>query len=75
MNPHPVSAISFDAQKASDRVEWAFFLSATLSKFGFGDSFCRWIKVFYSSPKAAVFANWIIPQFFSITRSTGWGAV
>ena len=75
-NPHPVSAISLDVPKAFNRVEWAF-LFATLSKFGSGDfsaSFCRWIIVLYSNPKAAVFTNGIISQFFDITWSTRQGS-
>ena len=71
-NPQPVSAISLDAQKAFDRVEWAFLLS-TMTRMGFGDDFCRWIRVLYSGPKAAVFTNGLISQFFDISRSTRQG--
>lgn len=69
---HPVSAISLDAQKAFDRLGWAS-LFTTLSEFGFGEGFCRWVRVLYSCPEAAVFTNGMISQFFSITRSARQG--
>uniref|UniRef100_A0A3P9I561 Reverse transcriptase domain-containing protein n=1 Tax=Oryzias latipes TaxID=8090 RepID=A0A3P9I561_ORYLA len=75
MNKHssnPVVAISLDAQKAFDRVEWNFLFTA-LTKFGFGDNFCRWIKTLYSRPKAAVFTNGVLSPFFDISRSTRQG--
>lgn len=68
-NSSPISAISLDAQKASDRVDWDFMFTA-LSKFGFGDGFCRWVRLLYLSPKAAVFTNGILSPFFNISRST-----
>lgn len=71
-NPCPVSAIYLDAQKAFDRVEWAF-LFAVLSEFGFGEGFRKWIKVLYSCPRAAVFTDGIISPFFNISRLTRQG--
>lgn len=71
-NPQPVVALSLDAQKAFDRVEWAF-LFETLSRFGFGSNFRRWIGILYSAPKAAVITNGVISQFFNISRSTRQG--
>lgn len=68
-NSSPISAISLDAQKASDRVDWDFMFTA-LSKFGFGDGFCRWVRLLYLSPKAAVFTNGILSPIFNISRST-----
>ena len=55
-NTAPVAAISLDAEKAFDRVEWGFLHSA-LSGFGFGAGFSKWIKIMYNSPKAAVMTN------------------
>ena len=39
-----------DFEKAFDMVEWDF-LHAVLSKFNFGNNFCKWIKVLYNSPQ------------------------
>lgn len=69
-NLQPVVALSLDAQKAFDQVEWAF-LFETMSRFGFGFNFCKWIRILYS--KAAVFTNGVISQFFNISRSTRQG--
>lgn len=53
-------------------MEWPFLL-ATLSKFGYRNVFCKWIRVLYVQPTAAVIMNRTISQFFSITRSTRQG--
>lgn len=71
-NLQPVVALSLDPQKAFDRVEWAF-LFETLARFGFGFNFCKWVRILYSNPKAAVFTNGVISQFFKISRSTHQG--
>lgn len=46
--------LSFDAEKAFDRIEWTY-LFFTLNQFGLGDDFARWVKVL--EPMAAVFTN------------------
>ena len=68
----PVAAISLDAEKAFDRVEWGFLHSA-LSRFGFGTGFDRWIKIMYSNPKAAVMTNGLTSSFFNLSRGTRQG--
>lgn len=71
-NVNPVLAISLDAQKAFDRVEWSFLFTA-LAKFGLNGNFSRWIRILYSGPKAAVFTNGVLSSFFNISRSTRQG--
>lgn len=56
----PIIAISLDAEKAFDRVEWQFLFS-TLSHFGFNSDFIKWIEMLYRELKAAVMTNGIIP--------------
>lgn len=45
----PIAAISLNAEKAFDRVEWPFLI-ATLKVFGFGKGFMSWIRLLYSNP-------------------------
>ena len=68
----PIAAISLDAQKAFDRVEWSY-LHYTLRKFGCGDRFIKWVNVIYSDPRAAVLTNGMISPFFKLTRGTKQG--
>lgn len=71
-NPVPVAAFSLDAEKAFDRVEWGFLMTA-LSRFGFGPGFCHWVKVLYSNPRAVVLTNGLISNFFCLSRGTRQG--
>merc|ERR1712131_160092 len=67
-NPVPVTALSLDAEKAFDRVEWSFLMLA-LSTFGFGEVFCNWVKVLYSNPRAVVLTNGLISNFFNLSNA------
>lgn len=68
----PIAAISLDAEKAFDKVEWGFLFSA-LSHFGFGPGFSQWVKILYKEPKAAVITNGVISPFFRLSRGTRQG--
>lgn len=64
--------ISLDAEKAFDRVEWSYLFS-TLSRFGFGNGFISWLKLFYASPVASVQTDNYRSEFFPLSRSTRQG--
>lgn len=68
----PEVVISLDAEKAFDRVEWRY-LFTTLQKFGFGDGFCKWIRLLYSSPEAYVSTNNNRSTYFPLSRGTRQG--
>ena len=40
--------VSLDQEKAFDRVDHQFPMR-TLTKFGFGPDFCRWVEIFYNN--------------------------
>ncbi|CAH2306955.1 Hypothetical predicted protein, partial [Pelobates cultripes] len=48
--------LSTDAEKAFDRVNWAYMFQ-TLRSMGFGQRIMAWITVLYSTPRAAVRVN------------------
>lgn len=62
-NLDPIAAISLDAEKTFNGVEWEF-LFVTWDKFGFGPGFVKWVKILYSNPKATVISNAITSSFF-----------
>ncbi len=64
--------LSFDAEKAFDRVEWPY-MNDIMSRFGFGDSFIRWVNILYFKPIAEVRTNRIISKPFNIYRGTRQG--
>ena len=70
--PSPTDALSLDAEKAFDRVEWKYLFS-TLEAFGFGRIFIGWVKLLYTNPKASVTTNGIISQSFELQRGTRQG--
>lgn len=65
-------AISLDAEKAFDRVEWDYLFSV-LGKFGFGSKFISWIQHLYSAPSACVTTYFKRSEYFPLSRGTRQG--
>lgn len=68
----PEVVISLDAEKAFDRVEWAYLFSS-LQQFGFGAGFIYWIRLLYSSPCTSVCTNTQPSGSFPLFRGTRQG--
>jgi len=71
-NVDPELILSLDAQKAFDRIEYNYLFTA-LERFGFGPTFCAWIKILYRAPQASVRTNKIISDYFPLSRGTRHG--
>ena len=69
---HRALAISLDAEKAFDRVEWRFMWDV-LGRFGLGEEFINWIKLIYHSPEACVLTNGMRSSPFPLGRGTRQG--
>lgn len=65
--PDPLFALSLDAEKAFDRINWQFMFKS-LHWFGFGPKFISFIKLLYSEPCACVSVNGFYPRTLICTE-------
>ena len=63
----PGILLFLDFEKAFDSLNWNF-IDKCLQKFGFGENFCRWIKIIYTDPKAFVKINGFLSETISFKR-------
>ena len=68
----PIAILSLDQEKAFDRVDWGFMRSTLLSM-GFGQSFVKWVDLFYTDVSSAVSVNGYLSSFFSLSRGVRQG--
>ena len=66
-NNIPGLLILIDFEKAFDSLSWSFIHKA-LKFLNFGNSFRKWIEVFYSNINSAVIQNGYLSSFFQISR-------
>ena len=56
-----------DFEKAFDSIDWTF-VEETLKSFNFGDSVCKWFKLFCNNSKSCVINNGHMSSFFRLER-------
>lgn len=64
--------LALDTIKAFDSVEWAY-LWAVLEKLGLGFTFCQWIHLLYTAPRASIKVNGLQSSSFTLCRGTRQG--
>lgn len=62
-NHKPGISEAMDAEKAFNRVERSYMFDV-LSKFGIGENFIKWVRLLYTSPRAAVLLNGVLSDTF-----------
>ena len=56
-----------DIEKAYDNVNWKALLKL-LKKMGFGEKWCRWIQICFSTVQFSMFVNGSLADFFGTSR-------
>jgi hypothetical protein len=68
----PGILLSIDFKKAFDSVNWVF-LKETLKKFNFGESFIRWVEIFYNNISSCVINNGVTSKYFQLHQGVRQG--
>ena len=61
----PLALLSFDQEKAFDRVDWGF-LHRILKTFNFGPDCMNWVKLFYTDVESAIVIKGWTSSFFRV---------
>ena len=69
----PGILINIDFEKAYDSVNWKFMELVLKNKFNFGDSFIRWIKLFYTDILSCISNNGFTSRYFELQRGVRQG--
>lgn len=72
-NGLPGLMVTIDFEKAFDSVSWSF-LNKTLQRFGFGDSFRKWVPhTFYNNISSCIMNNGVSTALFPVGRGVRQG--
>ena len=72
INNLPGILVTVDFQKAFDTIEWPFIIE-TLKKFNFGNSFIKWVQLFYTNISSCIINNGTTSRYFKINRGVRQG--
>lgn len=72
INQIPGLMVAIDFEKAFDSISWNFLLKA-LKSFNLGESFVKWISVFYSNISSCVINNGFSTPLFNVERGVRQG--
>ena len=68
----PGSMVAIDFEKAFDSLSWNF-LTKTLTCFNFGESFTKWVTIFYSNISSCITNNGFLSPLFRVERGVRQG--
>ena len=68
----PGLMVTIDFEKVFDSLSWNF-LFKTLEKFNFGESFIKWVRLFYTNISSCIMNNGVATPLFSVGRGVRQG--